>query len=247
MKYTIEGYSQKEALSLGLDITDLLILRWIQDFYPNMTKKIINEKEYAWINYKYFLEDMPLLGIKTKDGLYRRLKKIESVGLLEKCCERNKTGVYSYIRITGDITKLTSSTPIRMKIRNHTDENPYTHTDENPDHNNKSTIIDPSTKDTNGNLLEKLCSTNYITAEFKTIVQVWLDYKKAEKRQSYKTERSLKAFIDMLNEYSQNDNKKAETVIKNAMANNYMGIVPLKNQSKPKESLEELRNDGYNF
>ena len=75
MKYTIEGFNQKAAMNitaekdgktLKLDCTDLIILRFFVDFYPNMTKKIIDGKEYAWVNYQHILDDMPLLNIGKK-------------------------------------------------------------------------------------------------------------------------------------------------------------------------------------
>ena len=47
MKYTIEGFNQKEVLELGnLDVIDLVILRWIVDFEPKMAKKEIDGEIY---------------------------------------------------------------------------------------------------------------------------------------------------------------------------------------------------------
>lgn len=94
MKYTIEGFSQEAALkmqttvtendktkTIRLDCTDLLILRWIVDFYPFMHKTIIEGAEYAWVSYDALLEDMPLLNI-GKRALFDRLKKMEQLGIL---------------------------------------------------------------------------------------------------------------------------------------------------------------------
>lgn len=108
MKYTIEGFSQSEAVKLKkavddgkggtkticLDCTDLVILRWFVDFFPSMTKIVVDGVQYAWIDYKYLLEDMPLLGIK-KRMLALRLQKMAELGVLA-----HKTikagGTYSY-------------------------------------------------------------------------------------------------------------------------------------------------------
>ena len=69
MKRTIEGFSQEYAATLKkkvkikqrgeekekevkIDCTDLVILRWFVDFFPNMKKMIIDGKEYAWLTHK---------------------------------------------------------------------------------------------------------------------------------------------------------------------------------------------------
>jgi len=98
MKYTIEGFSQEEALSLKkevikkvdgkeqtkilkLDVIDLMLLRWFVDFYPNMKKKIIGETQYACVNYQSILNELPLLSIK-KRPVYNRFKKMCELGIL---------------------------------------------------------------------------------------------------------------------------------------------------------------------
>jgi hypothetical protein len=107
MKYTINGFSQEAALSMrvtvtensrtktiNLDHTDLIILRWIVDFYPNMKKTIIEGAEYAWLDYATFVEDMPLLGL-SKQSLYKRCKKMVQLGVLTHKTIRNG-GTFSY-------------------------------------------------------------------------------------------------------------------------------------------------------
>ena len=94
MKYTIEGFSQEYALTLTkqveekgklktvkVDCIDLIILRWFVDFYPKMTKVEIEGAQYAWLNYKKLLEDMPLLDI-GKHMLANRLQKLCDFGIL---------------------------------------------------------------------------------------------------------------------------------------------------------------------
>lgn len=94
MKYTVEGFSQEYALTLTkqveekgklktvkVDCIDLIILRWFVDFYPKMTKVEIEGVQYAWLNYKKLLEDMPLLDI-GKHMLANRLQKLCDFGIL---------------------------------------------------------------------------------------------------------------------------------------------------------------------
>lgn len=94
MKYTIEGFGQEYALTLTktiiekekektikIDCIDLIILRWFVDFYPNMAKIEIEGVQYAWINYKSLLDDMPLLDM-GKHMLANRLQKLCEFGIL---------------------------------------------------------------------------------------------------------------------------------------------------------------------
>lgn len=107
MRYTICGYNQQVALNmhkkaiqggkerdLSLDATDLLILRWFADFYPNMSKRTINSKEYAWVSYAAILEDFPLLNIK-KAAIAERLKKMALLGILEHATVREQ-GTFAF-------------------------------------------------------------------------------------------------------------------------------------------------------
>lgn len=153
MKYTVEGYSQEKAIELGLNIEDLIILRWIQDFYPLMAKNIINDEEYVWISYSKLLEDLPILSFKNKRSLMRKLKNFAKIGLLKRECIRDKNGAYSYIIITNKINILLSSKDASSSIKN--DMTPETHGYDARDtshmtretqQNNPSTINNPSTK-----------------------------------------------------------------------------------------------------
>lgn len=128
MKYTIEGFSQEAALkmqttitendktkTIRLDCTDLLILRWIVDFYPSMHKTIIEGIEYAWVSYDGLLEDMPLLNI-GKRALFDRLKKMEQLGILTHKTVTRK-GTFSFYGFGENYKLLTShnTTPATPK------------------------------------------------------------------------------------------------------------------------------------
>lgn len=95
MKYTIEGFSQAFAMTLKKDVevngktitrkidcTDLVILRWFVDFYPNMKKIEIDGKQYAWLTHKKLLEDLPLVDI-TKRAFIDRMQKLVEFEVLE--------------------------------------------------------------------------------------------------------------------------------------------------------------------
>lgn len=94
MKYTIEGFNQEQSIKENLDVVDLVILRWIVDFEPNMVKKEIDGETYFWINYQSLLNALPILDIK-KLALYRRLEKMCDVKILKHKNVKDK-GNYSY-------------------------------------------------------------------------------------------------------------------------------------------------------
>lgn len=87
MKYSIL-INQKLAIdnNLNIDIIDLAIFEYIKDFCHSreIQKMMENEKVYYWISYQKIIDDMPILGIKTKDSVYRRLKKLVSLWIIEE-------------------------------------------------------------------------------------------------------------------------------------------------------------------
>lgn len=65
--------------------------------------------------------------------------------------------------------------------------------------------------------------------ETRRILQTWIDFKKKQFNEAYKTEVGFKAFITKLNRLSGNDPEKAAAIIEQSMANNWKGIYELKN------------------
>jgi len=76
------GYESK------VDLTDCLILSHIYCFYTNSNEnekvKYItkNDSKYVWINYKYLIDANPLLPIKSKSAISKRIKKLRKLGLI---------------------------------------------------------------------------------------------------------------------------------------------------------------------
>lgn len=106
MKFTVMGCNQRRAVQLGLDFKDLAIIEWMQSFWPKMKKRIIEEKEYAWVNYRSLIQDYPLMEITSTRGLYKRMKALQDIGLLDHRGIKDKTGSFSYYRITEKILEL---------------------------------------------------------------------------------------------------------------------------------------------
>lgn len=100
MRFTVHGFKQDKLIELGLDNDDALILRYFIDFRDtdSMRAEIIDGETYYWIKYEAVIESIPIIKLKKKDSLYRKLKKMSSTGVLKhKTIKRN--GTYSYFGI----------------------------------------------------------------------------------------------------------------------------------------------------
>lgn len=95
MRYTIEGFSQAYAMTLKkqvmvrgkmitrqIDCTDLVILRWFVDFYPNMKKIEVDGKQYAWLTHKKLQHDLPIIDI-SKRSFSDRMQKLVDFEILD--------------------------------------------------------------------------------------------------------------------------------------------------------------------
>ncbi len=93
MKHTILGYQQIKALEMNLDIIDLLILRTLQDMYGSgaMEYRVISDKQYQWISWKYLLKEIPLIKLKVT-SLKNRITKLGNLNLLEREHVKEKNG-----------------------------------------------------------------------------------------------------------------------------------------------------------
>ena len=108
MKFNIFNYNQRQSCKLGLDLKDLLILDWFQTFQPRMNSIVRNEKQYYWIQYEKMINDIPIIEIKTASGLYKRLKNLVDIGILEHIPIKTARGGFSYYLITNKINILIS-------------------------------------------------------------------------------------------------------------------------------------------
>ena len=86
MQYTIHGFNQAEAVKLGLNNDDLLILRWFVDFTPSNKIKscLINGKPYYWINYGYLLECLPILHKKQRALASDNIQRLLNSNVLKR-------------------------------------------------------------------------------------------------------------------------------------------------------------------
>ncbi len=85
----------------------------------------------------------------------------------------------------------------------------------------------------NRNILSKVShgDFDFISDEFLEAFSLWLEYKK-DRRENYKSEKSLKACYNKLVKLSKNDPAIAEQIVNESIANNWSGLFELKNKSE---------------
>lgn len=121
MKYTIFGFSQEQVLNLcdehqSIDERDLMILRWIMDFYfGGMEKRVIDGVEYGWVNASHVCNELPIMHLNP-EAVRRRLKKLVKFGLLgHRQVKNSEVGTRAYYRPTESAVSLQSVTGITSK------------------------------------------------------------------------------------------------------------------------------------
>jgi len=106
MKFTIEGFSQRDLVIFDMDPTDAVILRWFIDFKDSgkMFYQIIDGEVFYWLKYKQVVEDLPCIKIEKK-ALQRRFKKMSDSGVLDHITIK-KDGTFSYYKTGKQFIKL---------------------------------------------------------------------------------------------------------------------------------------------
>ena len=83
MKYTIY-INQKELSKTDFDLVDAAILDYLYFICNSKNEKIEKQRinGYTWVDYNKILTDNPLLRIKSKGALSRRIKKISIISII---------------------------------------------------------------------------------------------------------------------------------------------------------------------
>ena len=116
MKYTIY-INQKELCKTDFDLVDGAILDYLYFICNSKNEKIKKQRidGYTWVDYKKILNDIPMMRIKSKGALSRRVKIMEDTGFI-KSIERRKNGhKLKYFALTKKSNSLfiQSNNPIR--------------------------------------------------------------------------------------------------------------------------------------
>lgn len=227
MKYTLEGFSQEAALSMRADITengktktikldaiDLIIIRWIVDFYPAMKKTIIEGEEYAWLDYSTFVEDMPLLCL-SRQSLYKRCMKMVQLGVLKHKTVRSG-GTFSYYGLGPEYSRLidshtqTTQSPASTHAQAQDPWADTTNTNaeqfQTPDYEPQPLIVEPEPqpkpkKTRKAKSFDDIIDNYTSDPETKDLLGAWLQNRKA--KHSAMTDRAIQGNIKKLDQYAQ--------------------------------------------
>lgn len=103
MKYTIvvnqrvvaDVNEKIEDKKNRLDLVDCAILEWIVQICSSRDTRICSAREdgMTWISYQKMIDDMPLLNITTKSGIYKRLAKLGDAGFIRLMTKNQRTYV----------------------------------------------------------------------------------------------------------------------------------------------------------
>jgi hypothetical protein len=68
------------------DLVDWCIIDYLRDWYFAETKKTIFVQDdgcnYVWVNYNHLMQEIPIINIKKKDNISKRIKKLKQLGLI---------------------------------------------------------------------------------------------------------------------------------------------------------------------
>lgn len=93
MKYSVLGFSQEMAMKTSLDLTDLVLLKYINDACARVGMiHIVNEDTvYTWLSHKKIMEDLPIMRI-SEGTLKNRLSRLRQTGYIQSITNADKQG-----------------------------------------------------------------------------------------------------------------------------------------------------------
>lgn len=109
MKYTILGFQQNKLIENNISVAEALVLRVVKDMYSSdrMNNIIKEDKRYIWLNHKYLLSQIPIIG--SHSTLKRMLKKLCDDEILESVLitnKKNTAGRYYYVKYTQKLNDM---------------------------------------------------------------------------------------------------------------------------------------------
>ena len=261
MKNSIEGFNQAYAMTLKkeveqngklvtrkVDCTDLVILRWLVDFYPKMRTMDVDGERYVMLTFGKLQKDLPLLDI-SKRALSERLQKLVDFKILK----------YKFIKDGGTFSLFAFGENYINLVRSTDDgvcAQPTTGYAVDQQRGMRSTddgvCTQPTTKDNsiiNNSILnkkekeEKEKTINDIIAEQKEELQEPLrEYVKM--RKSIKkpiTTHGLELAVKRLSELT-SDTSVAVKIINQSIMNSWQGLFELKPENKTNAFVIKTRN-----
>ncbi|MGL4308767.1 MAG: hypothetical protein ACRCUM_04230 [Mycoplasmoidaceae bacterium] len=263
MKHNILGFSQEVACKLGLDIDDLMFLRYFVDFKDtgSMQEKYLEDIERCgnWLNYTKIINDLPIIfSSKSKAGNLKKAQRILNGNLskvINKKQEYNKGlgGSSMYIFINREVYRTLVDSDYCTKTYRGTVQEYTEPVDENVRSN--ISIIDKSINNSIKKERKKKKTYDEIINNYSKndeLRETILEFIKMRKlNKSNLTDRALELMLKKLDTLAKDDTTKI-AILNQSIQNCWKGIFPLKNEgggkngSFGKNSIEEKYKD-YDF
>ena len=96
MQFSFLGYSVKKIMEFNLDVKDITILRYFDDFRNSgrMNYEVIDGVKYYWISYQSIENELPFLGL-GKRTIMMRMLKLRDLGILSHYTKK-EGGTFSF-------------------------------------------------------------------------------------------------------------------------------------------------------
>ena len=97
MLYCVEGFNQERAVEFGLNVKELIFLRWFLLFTHSgrMKKRFYKEEIYYWVSNRYIIEELPILKLKYPSHVRRFLRGLVEKEILKHFVSPDKEAYYS--------------------------------------------------------------------------------------------------------------------------------------------------------
>lgn len=201
MQFSFLGFSVKKVMEFQLDVKDLAILRFFQDFMKSgkMNYEEVDGVNYYWISYKNISDEMPFLGL-GKRTIMMRMLRLRDLGLLSHYTKK-EGGTFSYYTLGDKFNDLL-----------YTSENRSLSNTENEIKNGKRKLNGQSINEMNSNSRREIISYNPNSK--KTNREERLDY---GQRSNETSEKSIQVNFEELIKNGEDNTDRNENKIKAEM------------------------------
>lgn len=159
MKFSFLGYSVEGMMEFNLDVKDIVILRYFDDFRNTgkMNYEEVQGEKYYWISYQNIERELPFLGLNRR-SIMKRMHNLRDVGVL-KHYTKKEGGTFSYYAVDKNYEKLVYS---RKGNCNLTDdiEDDFNYSDEKEQSNINKEVKGDFISNNEENLMEERSNLN---------------------------------------------------------------------------------------
>ena len=122
MKFSFLGYSVKRMMEFSLDVKDIVILRYFDDFRKTgkMNYEEVHGEKYYWVSYQNIERELPFLDLNRR-SIMKKMHKLRDAGIL-KHYTRREGGTFSYYAVDKNYEKLLYSSRVDCNLTDDIDD-----------------------------------------------------------------------------------------------------------------------------